>query len=77
MAKKTKTGQTGQRKIDAIKNLGVKELEARLAEVRRETFEAKMKLATGQLENTSSLWKMRKEIARIKTFMGQKAEQKA
>ncbi len=44
----------------------------KIIEGRKALFEAKIKLATGQLENTSIIWKNRKEIARIKTFLTQK-----
>ena len=46
----------------------------KIAENRKALFEAKIKLATGQLENTALIWKTRKEIARIKTFLAQKTE---
>jgi large subunit ribosomal protein L29 len=44
----------------------------KITDGRKALFEAKIKLATGQLENTSIIWKTRKEIARIKTFLTQK-----
>lgn len=62
-----------KKKLEGLKNLSVKEMAQRIAENRKALFEAKIKLATGQLENTALIWKTRKEIARIKTFMAQKA----
>ncbi len=66
----------GKKKLDAIKNMSIKELNQGIAEAQKSLFEGKIKLATGQLENTSSLWKSRKEIARFKTFLTQKSATK-
>lgn len=61
-----------KKKLEGLKNLSVKEMAQKIADNRKALFEAKIKLATGQLENTALIWKARKEIARIKTFMAQK-----
>jgi large subunit ribosomal protein L29 len=61
-----------KKKLEGLKNLSVKEMAQKIAENRKALFEAKIKLATGQLENTALIWKTRKEIARIKTFLAQK-----
>jgi ribosomal protein L29 len=50
-----------------IAGLGAPELAARLTAAEGELFKARMNQATGQLGNTATLWKLRKEIARIKT----------
>lgn len=50
----------------ALKSLSKDELATKLRELEHGFFEAKMKHVTGQLENTSSLWKTRKDIARVK-----------
>ena len=63
-----------KKKLEALKNLSVKEMNQKIAEGRKTLFESKIKLATGQLENTALMWKTRKEIARIKTFLTQKAK---
>ena len=62
-----------KKKLDAMKNMSVKELGQKITENHKALFESKIKLSTGQLENTASLWKMRKEIARLKTFLTQKS----
>ena len=62
-----------KKKLESIKNLSVKELGQKLTENQKALFESKIKLSTGQLENTASIWKTRKEIARLKTFLSQKA----
>ncbi len=61
-----------KKKLEGLKNLSVKEMAQKIAENRKALFEAKIKHATGQLENTALIWKTRKEIARIKTFLAQK-----
>jgi large subunit ribosomal protein L29 len=58
-----------------LKNLSATELKTRLRETEAQLFGAKMKKVTGQLENTGSLWKLRKDMARLKTL--QTASQKA
>jgi large subunit ribosomal protein L29 len=63
-----------KKKLEALKNLSVKEMNQKIAEGRKTLFESKIKLATGQLENTALMWKTRKEIARLKTFLTQKAK---
>jgi len=62
-----------KKKLEGLKNLSEKEMNQKISDNRKALFEAKIKLATGQLENTSMIWKLRKEIARVKTFMTQKA----
>jgi large subunit ribosomal protein L29 len=62
-----------KKKLEGLKNLSEKEMNQKISDNRKALFEAKIKLATGQLENTASIWKLRKEIARVKTFQAQKA----
>lgn len=45
------------------------ELEGRLGETRRELFNLRFQLATGQLDNTSRLREVRRDIARILTVL--------
>ncbi len=62
-----------KKKLEAIKNFTAKELKQKLLDAQKALFEGRIKLATGQLENTAQLWKTRKEIARMKTFLTQKS----
>jgi large subunit ribosomal protein L29 len=62
-----------KKKLEGLKNLSEKEMNQKISDNRKALFEAKIKLATGQLENTAMIWKLRKEIARVKTFLTQKA----
>jgi large subunit ribosomal protein L29 len=49
-----------------------KELETRLAELRKEQFNLRFQRATGQLQNTARVNQVRKEIARILTVAGER-----
>jgi large subunit ribosomal protein L29 len=48
------------------------ELEARLEENRRELFNLRFQLATGQLDNTSRVGHVKKDVARILTILRQR-----
>jgi large subunit ribosomal protein L29 len=52
------------------------ELGKELIELRRAQFSLRMQLATQQLANTSQLGKVRKDIARVKTLLREKAAAK-
>ncbi|MBS1959821.1 MAG: 50S ribosomal protein L29 [Bdellovibrionales bacterium] len=65
-----------KKKLEAIKNLTTKEMNQKILDSQKSLFESKIKLSTGQLENTASIWKIRKEIARLKTFLTQKSASK-
>ena len=57
-----------------LNGLGVEELEQKAREARDELFNAKVKHATGQLEDTAKLRRMRRDIARVETVLLQKRE---
>ncbi|MBA3902797.1 MAG: 50S ribosomal protein L29 [Rhodocyclaceae bacterium] len=52
------------------------ELDKELIELRKAQFSMRMQLATQQLSNTSQLGKVRKDIARVKTLLREKATAK-
>jgi large subunit ribosomal protein L29 len=52
------------------------ELQKELLDLRKAQFSLRMQLATQQLNNTSQLGKVRKDIARIKTIQREKAAAK-
>ncbi|NPA50681.1 MAG: 50S ribosomal protein L29 [Epsilonproteobacteria bacterium] len=54
-------------KYTEIKDKSLKELHELLKEKKMELFTLRVKLKTMQLQNTSELRKVRKDIARIKT----------
>jgi len=51
-------------------------LNKELADLLKAQFSLRMQLATQQLTNTSQLKKVRRDIARVRTVMTQKANQK-
>ena len=60
-----------------LKALSVDELNSKVRDSEKKWFDAKLKKATGQLENTASLWKLIKEVARAKTLITQKQAKRA
>jgi large subunit ribosomal protein L29 len=55
---------------------GSEELGKELSDLLRAQFSLRMQIATQQLNNTSQLRKVRRDIARVKTVMTQKAAAK-
>jgi large subunit ribosomal protein L29 len=55
-------------RIAEMRLLGDRELLERLAESRRELFNMRFQLATGQLDNSARLNEVRRDIARLSTF---------
>lgn len=58
-------------KANELKTLTNEELLAKEAEYKDELFNLRFQLATGQLEDTSRIKKVRKNIARVKTVLRQ------
>lgn len=57
-----------------LRDLEVDELVQKAREARDELFNAKVKHATGQLEDTAKLRLMRRDVARIEGVLTQKRE---
>lgn len=55
-------------------NKTVDELNKELIELRRAQFSLRMQLATQQLNNADQIGKTRRDIARVKTVLAQKAK---
>ena len=55
--------------ICRLERLTLEELESKSSEIRGELFNARVKRATGQLENTSLLRSLRREVARVETVL--------
>ncbi len=53
------------------------ELRTRLVELKKEAFNLRFQQATSQLENTARIRVVRREVARVKTILNQKAVQAA
>ena len=52
-----------------MRRLGDSELLGRLGEARRELFNLRFQLATGQLDNSARIGAVKKDIARLSTFL--------
>jgi large subunit ribosomal protein L29 len=59
-------------KLDEIRGFNDKELILKVKELEEELFKLKLKLTTGELEDTSRVRKMKKDIAVIKTLYSQR-----
>jgi large subunit ribosomal protein L29 len=60
---------TTRERIAEFRLLGDNELVERLGEARRELFNLRFQLATGQLDNSARLGEVRRDIARLATFV--------
>jgi len=63
--------------MNELKNLSKDELANKLREFEGQLFEAKIKQSTGQLSDTATIWRLRKDIARAKTLQTQAARAQA
>jgi large subunit ribosomal protein L29 len=59
-----------------LRDLSVEELAAKEKEFREEEFNLRFRHATGQLEKTARLKKLRRDVARVKTIMREKEASK-
>jgi len=63
--------------INELREKSAEELQAHLVELHKEQFSLRMQKATGQLDKTHDARRVRREIARVNTLLGQLAgEQK-
>jgi large subunit ribosomal protein L29 len=63
-------------KINEIRELGGDELHDKEKNLREELFNLRFRHATGQLDSTSALKQVRRDIARIKTVLNEKEDGK-
>ncbi len=56
-------------KIKELRSMSVDELEAKLLEAKKEQFNLRVQHSTGQLQNTASMRKVRRDIAKINTLL--------
>jgi len=56
-------------RVAEMRLLGDQELVERLSEARRELFNLRFQLATGQLDNSARLASARRDMARLATFV--------
>ena len=60
-------------KAKELRELGVAELNQKLADLKEELFNLRFQHTVNQLENPLRLVAVRKDIARVKTLLGEKA----
>ena len=58
-----------QMKAKDIRNLTTTEIEKEIKEAKEQLFNLRFQLATGQLEETANIRKVKKTIARLKTIV--------
>jgi large subunit ribosomal protein L29 len=56
------------KRFNELKNLSKDELGTKVREIEAELFQAKMKKVTGQLADSAQIWRLRKDVARMKTL---------
>ena len=61
------------KEIKEIRGLSVEKLEAKLQELKKDLFMLRMQHATNQLDNPMQIAAVKKDIARIKTIIREKA----
>lgn len=57
--------------INELREKSAQDLQAHLVELHKEQFSLRMQKATGQLEKTHEARRVRREIARVNTLLGQ------
>jgi large subunit ribosomal protein L29 len=61
-------------KASELRELSADELVAKGRELRAELFSAKVRQATGQLENTARVRTLRRNVARVETILRERRE---
>ena len=61
------------KRFKELKNLTPVELVTKVRETEGELFQVRMKKVTGQLKDTAQLWRLRKDLARMKMLQAYKS----
>jgi large subunit ribosomal protein L29 len=59
-------------KINDLREFSVNELQKKIRDTREELLDSRLKKKTGQLEKSHLLKELRRDVARMKTLLGQK-----
>ena len=59
--------------VTALRDKSPDQLRADLASLKKESFNLRFQQATGQLENTARMRQVRRDAARVKTILNEKA----
>ncbi|MGE0614090.1 MAG: 50S ribosomal protein L29 [Bacteriovoracia bacterium] len=65
------------KKMKDVRNLTADELRTKIRESEAAVFDSRLKLATGQLEDTAKIWRQRKELNRMKFMLASLSAAKA
>ena len=60
-------------KAETFRSQSADELKVKLVELKKEQFNLRFKVASGEMDNSSRMRIVRREIARIKTVLGEKS----
>ena len=61
-------------KAEDLRTKSVDELSTELADLKKESLNLRFQRASGQLENTARVRQVRRDIARIRTLLGEKQQ---
>ena len=64
-------------KASEVRDMTVDQLKDELVKLKKEQFNLRFQKASGQLENTARIQKVRRDVARIKTVLKQRASEGA
>ena len=59
-------------KIKDLRTMTIDELESKLTECKKEQINLRIQQSTGQLQNTSNMKKVRREVAQINTLISER-----
>ncbi len=66
-----------KKELQSKKDLGADKLKEELLQLKKEQFNLRFQVATGQLEKTARIKVVRREIARVQTVLREKAREVA
>ncbi len=64
-------------KASEVRDMTNDELKDKLLQLRKEQFNLRFQKASGQLEKTTRIGEVRRDIARVKTILGEKSQANA
>jgi len=59
-------------KVHDVRDMTPDQINDKLIELKKEAFNLRFQSATGQLENSAQFRKIRRDVARLKTVLGEK-----
>lgn len=63
-------------KISEVRDLSDDQLNDKVVELKKEQFNLRFQQATGQLENSGRIREVRRDVARVKTVLGERRAKK-